>query len=147
MKFLLSMSLLFLVSTSFTQNDVNWIGGTPGLENAWNEPRNWSKYRVPDAFSDVIIPDVSTTTRAYPHIPQGMVVELSSLLITSGANLSLEQGAQLIIHEYQFGLENEHLNILGSIIIRPGDAAENAIGLTPEPGTASDTIPTRKFRE
>ncbi|MBI1227074.1 MAG: hypothetical protein GC192_17720 [Bacteroidetes bacterium] len=92
-------ALFFLICTNaFSQVTTTWKGGTPGMENDWNCAKNWSNYKVPDAFSNVIIPDVSTTTQATPLIRQGRA-EVNTLYLDSNANLTIDESAQLVIHE------------------------------------------------
>ena len=42
MKYLLMP--FFLICTTFlvAQKQITWIGGTPGKENTWEEPKNWN---------------------------------------------------------------------------------------------------------
>lgn len=107
--FLLALSL-----NAFAQKTVVWRGGTPGQETNWHCPKNWSTHTVPDAFADVVIPDVSTTTRALPEIRIGKV-EINSLTIAHSAGLSLGESAQLIVLDNTEGIEingfrhNHHL--------------------------------------
>lgn len=81
-----------------------WKGGTPGQETNWHCPKNWSTGTVPDVFSDVVIPDVSTTTRALPEIRSGEV-EVNRLTIAHNAGLSLAEAAQLVVLEDMGGIE------------------------------------------
>ncbi len=67
------------------------------MTHAWNCPKNWSSHRVPDTFSDVIIPDVSSTSLAFPVIREGSH-EINSLLLYSNATLTIEEGAMLSIY-------------------------------------------------
>ena len=88
--------LLLCCTTGFSQITTTWKGGAPGLENDWNCPRNWSNYAVPDAFSNVIIPDVSTTSLAAPLLKTGKV-EVNTLFLESNAKFTVEEGAQLVV--------------------------------------------------
>ena len=126
MRTLFTIILTILAFTIFAQNTVNWIGGTPGRETTWNEARNWSNYHVPDYFSNVIIPDVSTTTRSYPLIKEGTTAELNSLSIESNARLFVEEGAQLFIYNYAVGLENNKPYVKGIIFLMPEDDSLHA---------------------
>lgn len=93
----LALSLLLSYSNTLSaQKTVTWKGGTPGQEQTWNCPKNWSGARVPDAFSDVVIPDVSAGSQALPQIATG-TFEANSLRILSNARLTIEQGAQLVV--------------------------------------------------
>jgi len=71
-----SFATAFILFFSFSsavlsQQSITWIGGTPGRTQDWNCAQNWSTGKVPDDFSDVTIPDVSTTTFAAPVINKG----------------------------------------------------------------------------
>jgi hypothetical protein len=112
----LSLTLVLSGSTIFAQQLVRWIGGTPGQETNWHEARNWSNYKVPDTFSNVLIPDVSTTTFSAPFISGG-IVELNTILIESNAQFRLAEGALLIVHEQATGLEKSRLQLSGTIVV------------------------------
>ncbi|MDX2134745.1 MAG: hypothetical protein SFV52_08165 [Saprospiraceae bacterium] len=88
--------MLALAAGAQAQKANTWKGGTPGQETNWNCPQNWSTNAVPDAFSDVVIPDVSTSTFAAPVIRTG-THEVNALLLLSGARLTIEADANLIV--------------------------------------------------
>jgi len=96
--------LLTLCLNAFAQKTVVWKGGTPGQETNWYCAKNWSPQTVPDAFSDVVIPDVSATTRALPEI-RGGEVEVNRLTIAYNAGLALGQNTRLAILEDIEGAE------------------------------------------
>ncbi len=102
-KNLLAASLLIFsilpFSTANAQNETRWIGGHPGQENAWNCQQNWSDYKVPDEFSNVVIEDVSTTSLYHPVIHSGDVA-VHSLFIESNAELTIEAGSSLTVYTY-----------------------------------------------
>jgi hypothetical protein len=100
--------LLTLCLNAFAQKTIVWKGGTPGQETNWYCAKNWSTHTVPDAFSDVVIPDVSTTTRALPEIHSGEV-EVNRLMIAHNAGLGLGQSARLAILEDLGGVEIDRL--------------------------------------
>ena len=77
------------------QNNVYWIGGTPGKENNWNEARNWSSQEVPDASSHVIIKDSNSGHHAMPVISKKAIV--GSIQLLSNAKLIIKTGAKLTI--------------------------------------------------
>lgn len=109
--------LLTMASTSLmAQNTVTWIGGTPGNETSWDEPKNWSNHHVPNEFSNVYIPDVSTSTFSNPTIKNG-VIELNSLQIVSTAKLTINKMAKLIVHGSAEGVFAANVNIKGSFIV------------------------------
>jgi hypothetical protein len=101
---------------SQTQSTNTWKGGTPGQTANWNCPKNWSTGRVPDAFQNVIIPDVSTGSGVYPVIKTGGQ-EVNAIVLESGASLEITKEGSLIVHRAfegygSFGLEAEGALIL-----------------------------------
>jgi hypothetical protein len=116
-----ALSICF-ANTLSAQAKVTWKGGTPGQPNAWNCPKNWSNHRVPDEFSDVVIPEVSSTTLAAPVIKSGQF-EVNSIQLQPNAQLTIGAGAQLLVYSIGNGLEKgEGLRLKGSLLI-----LENAI--------------------
>lgn len=91
--------LFTLLSITATAQKTNvWRGGTPGHETDWSFFKNWSAGYAPSEFDRVVIPDVSTSTGAYPVIRTGEV-EVWSLEIQSGAMLTLLAKARLVADE------------------------------------------------
>ena len=80
------------------QKTATWKGGTPGRNTEWNCAANWKEGRVPDEFSNVVIPDVSTNTFSYPVIYAG-IVEINSLDCAPAARLTTLSPARIIILE------------------------------------------------
>lgn len=78
------------------QKIATWKGGTPGRVSDWNCATNWKEGRVPDEFSNVFIPDVSTSTFNYPIIKNGSV-EIASLQCAPAAKLTLLNHAEIIV--------------------------------------------------
>lgn len=114
---LLSMLFITVCSQHVTaQRSNTWLGGTPGMENDWNCPRNWSQGRVPDEFSDVIIPDVSSTSLANPVIREGTCL-LNSLMLQSKALLIVMKGAELIVFGEANGINRFNLLSDGPVIV------------------------------
>jgi hypothetical protein len=95
----LVVGLLLLSQMLAAQVTNVWKGGTPGRETDWHCPKNWSRGDVPDEFTDVVIGDVSSTTRRYPVIAHGQV-EVASLLIRTGAALTVRPGAALWLEQW-----------------------------------------------
>lgn len=118
---------LFL-SFNFTlsaQTTSTWKGGAAGQEHEWNCPKNWSNHKVPDEFSNVVIPDVSTTTLAAPVIKNGQF-EVNSILVHSNAKLTIEQDAQLVAYAAQWDCPTGNdLCVKGSLLIINEDAVGN----------------------
>ncbi len=98
--FLLSAAtLIFLLSTwtsSNAQTTATWKGNQPGQTTAWNCAANWLEGRVPNEFSQVVIP---AGLAFYPVITEA-VEPVDALLIESGATLTLHQtGCLRILNE------------------------------------------------
>ncbi len=110
--FLLTLSSSILVA----QKSVTWVGGTPGSETSWDEPRNWSDHHVPNEFSNVFIPDVSTSSFSNPTIKDG-VIELNSLQIESTAKLTIQKMAKLIVYGDADGFYANNFEINGAFIV------------------------------
>ncbi len=88
MKTLLIAIFTILSTLTYAQQSVTWIGGTPGNETNWHEARNWSNNKVPNEFSDVVIPNVSSSTFSAPVIMNDRI-ELNSLQIASNGKLTV----------------------------------------------------------
>jgi hypothetical protein len=97
MKHTIAITALFspISLSAQAQKTATWKGGTPGRTTDWNCPANWEESRVPNEFSDVVIPDVSTSTFSYPVIKPGMV-EIASLQCASNARLTTLGNARVI---------------------------------------------------
>lgn len=111
-------SFLFAFSPSLrAQRTFYWEGGTPGRESNWNCPDNWSSNAVPDAFSNVIIPDVSTRSRVYPVLSHKNA-EVNSLVLESGSSLAIQEGSCLVVFDSmeRFGLNN--LDVRGTLTLK-----------------------------
>ena len=88
-----STVLILSVAVSASAQITNtWKGGTSGHETDWSYFKNWSLSKTPDVFDNVVIPNVSTSTRCYPIIATGEV-EVLSLEIQTGASLTLKKSA------------------------------------------------------
>lgn len=106
MKSLLMLISILSCTALIAQNDVTWIGGTPGKQADWNEARNWSNQRVPDEYSNVIIKWANSGHHAQPVISGE--ANVLSIEIHGGATLSLEEDAHLSIdggHAYTLGIQ------------------------------------------
>lgn len=87
---------LFILSFSFSicaQTTTIWKGGKPGRTTDWNCPSNWSEGRVPDEFTQVIIP---FGVIYYPVI-QSTETPIDALLMEGGTLLTIKDGAELVI--------------------------------------------------
>lgn len=93
--FAAALACLLLASAAVhAQKTVTWKGGAPGRETEWNCPKNWSSGAVPNCFSDVIIPDVSTASNRYPIIRE-WGQEVNTLVMYSGASLFIQPSGSL----------------------------------------------------
>lgn len=96
-KSLAIIALFFLVSLSAeAQRIATWKGGQTGRPRDWNCPTNWKEGRVPNEFSNVFIPDVSTSTFCYPLIDKG-IVEVASLEYAPNARVDVRGNARFIV--------------------------------------------------
>lgn len=75
------------------QTTTIWQGGKPGRTADWNCPANWSEGRVPDEFTQVIIP---SGVNCYPVIKYAPS-PIDALLMEAGARLTITDGAKLAI--------------------------------------------------
>ncbi len=95
-QFLCLLALLTLFNlASKAQKIATWKGGQAGRPSDWYCPSNWKEGRVPNEFSAVYIPDVSTSSCSYPIILEG-VVEVSSFECAPSAHLILRGNARII---------------------------------------------------
>ena len=116
MKTLIILLLTLTSSILVAQKSVTWLGGTPGNETSWEEPKNWSTHHVPNEFSDVYIPDVSTSSFSNPTIKNG-TIELNTLQIESTAKLTIQKMAKLIVYGNAEGFYATNFEIKGSFIV------------------------------
>jgi len=92
----ISITLILFLGFSLNltaQTTAVWQGGKPGRTTDWNCPANWSEGRVPDEFTQVIIPAGVTY---YPVI-QYAPAPIDALLMEAGARLTIQGGARLVI--------------------------------------------------
>ncbi|HOY08258.1 MAG TPA: hypothetical protein PLO67_22775 [Saprospiraceae bacterium] len=116
-------ALLTLTSLSLqAQKIATWKGGAPGHATEWNYPANWKENRVPNEFSQVIIPDVSASTFSNPVL-DGEVVEIWSLQMFSGASLRIGKSARLIVT----GQDSRAFMALQEGEVRPGNTANSLV--------------------
>lgn len=88
----------FLHTTLSAQKTATWKGGTPGRAQEWTCAANWKEGRVPDEFSDVVIPDVSGIGGFQPVI-RGAAISVNSISILPGAVLRIEKTGALDVFE------------------------------------------------
>lgn len=116
MKTLIIAILTFSTSLIIAQNTVTWVGGTPGNETSWEEPKNWSDNKVPNENSVVIIKDFNSGHNAQPVITEN--VEVASIEIQANAQLTIEENGELII-DGSFTY-SEGISVYGGEVINKG---------------------------
>lgn len=112
--------LLFIITLTIVsvqaQVKNNWIGGTPGRSNSWDEPKNWSKGSVPNEFSFVVIKSLDNGHCAQPEMKSE--VAIAGLEIHAGAQLViLDSGKLTIDGEFTF---TDGIKIYGGTLVNNG---------------------------
>jgi hypothetical protein len=92
-----TLTILLVSSTILAQKTATWKGGSPGQATNWNCAANWKEGRVPNEFSDVIIPTLSND--AYPVITMA-VDDVNALFLMSAAYLRIEKNGALTVYEH-----------------------------------------------
>jgi hypothetical protein len=115
-KWFFATLLLTFCMNVFSQKSITWKGGTPGQKNEWYCAQNWSTHNVPDEFSDVIIPDVSTSSFAFPIIRTGKV-EINSLYILFNGSLTIAKNAVMTVLDNAEGCSQGKIHGDGLIIL------------------------------
>ena len=85
--------LVALQVSSYSQTTATWMGGTPGKTTDWNCPTNWKEGRIPDDYTQVLIP---SDLLYYPVIKSN-VPDIDALMVTGGATLTIYQNESLTI--------------------------------------------------
>ena len=86
-----------------------WRGGTPGVENEWNEPMNWYNRRVPGWFDEAIISREYTQDGFFPIIYE-FVNDIAQLTLEEGGRIVIEKQGRFNID----GLKKKGLGIINS---------------------------------
>jgi len=115
--------MIAFFSTAFGQKTYIWKGGKPGRANDWNCPANWSTYRVPDEFADVIIPLTASGTQVYPVI-KTPGCEVNSLTIKCGARVTIEEKGSLTILNPDYCDDVSRIVAIGKLYF-PGRSSED----------------------
>lgn len=154
MKASIIFALVLFLGFNFTlsaQTTAVWQGGKSGRTTDWNCPANWSEGRVPDEFTQVIIP---TGSNYYPVIYYAPT-PIDALLMEAGAKLTIQNGARLAVLG-ETGIFNG-VTILGQIenngTLEIRDALSSGIaflkqvqgdGIIVSPSTGTDTLARRR---
>ena len=106
--FTLALGFTFIGTGTVTMAQNAWVGGTPGAETAWNNPRNWSQNHVPN-WSDetVVVPNVDASTGYYPVV-DNEVPGIPFLKIDGGAKVTIKRNGVLMVNgesTYNHGIQ------------------------------------------
>lgn len=107
MKTLIYVLSFFAITSLNAQTEMIWLGGTPGQETNWNQPKNWSTNQVPSEDDWVIIKSTNSGHNAQPIITTE--VTLAGLEIQAGATLTIATKGELTIDgamTYNHGILN-----------------------------------------
>ena len=116
--------LILVLAFSVFQNALSaqitatWKGGAPGRPNDWNCAANWRENRVPDEFSNVVVPEVSTTSFASPVIFSGEVL-VNALFLAPNASLTVGKAAQLTVRGHEEDLSDGRVVVKGKLVLPP----------------------------
>lgn len=109
----------------YAQKAATWKGGAPGRSNDWACASNWKEGRVPDEFSDVLIPDISTAGGFQP-IVRHTAGGVNSLTILPGARLRIEAGGSLDVFESLEIIANGSILNYGHLNMPKGETTRTA---------------------
>lgn len=101
----------------FAQRTHVWKGGKPGRSNDWHCAANWNNHRVPDEFSDVLIPRMLQESDNPVISDEG--VEVNSMRICEGARLTVGNEGSLSILNPDYCIDVSRITVLGRLIL-PG---------------------------
>lgn len=94
--FFFAAIILISQTTLLAQKSTTWKGGTPGRSSDWNCASNWSDGRVPNEFSDVIIPNIAS--EIYPVIKNN-AEDINALSLMSNTKIYIEKKGALTVSE------------------------------------------------
>jgi hypothetical protein len=112
----LLLFFFFEQASLMAQIQTVWLGGTPGRETRWECSKNWKNNKVPDEFSDVLIPDVSSGSLVFPELDD-QTVAINSLRIEGGGRFVIGPHAVLTIYNGIFIPSEQSIVIQGSLFI------------------------------
>ena len=95
MSLVVAFGVIMAANSTLVAQNV-WRGGTPGQEQEWNNPRNWSQNRVPDIDDIVLIPNTESRGGFYPVISKD-AGPIYYLEVQGGATLSVTTNGKLMI--------------------------------------------------
>lgn len=116
MKTIIIFLSMISATSVFTQNQITWVGGTPGQETDWMTAKNWDQNKIPDEFSNVIIKQNNSGHFSQPTLDQETVI--ASLELQSRAQLTIKKDGTLVIDGE--AVYSEGILIYGGIIRNDG---------------------------
>jgi hypothetical protein len=114
---ILFMTILVTQQFSYSQIENVWIGGHPARPNDWSCAANWSRNKVPNEFSNVIINANEMKSISFPKIEDEKVL-IRTLRINKGAQLKISYKSTL---EILYQTDQINYNLIkneGKLIIR-----------------------------
>ena len=119
------------------QKTATWKGGFPGKTTEWTCAANWKEGSVPDVFSDVVIPDVSTAGGFQPVI-RYVAIGVNSLTLLPGAQLRIEASGSLEVFESFEIIANGSIQNNGQLNIPKRETTRTAFEMNLMAGHLSD---------
>lgn len=83
-----ALTCIFFITSGTMTAQVNWVGGFPGQETNWDNPRSWSDNHVTGWDNVVLISNQSTRGDFYPVINSN-IEPIAYLMIENGATLTV----------------------------------------------------------
>lgn len=100
----------------FSQITMTWKGGTPGKECQWQCPQNWTSNKVPDGFSNVVIPaTVASGSLSNPVLNER--TEVNSLRIEGDSRLKIGPQGMLTVYTEAFIPQERSIDVQGILIL------------------------------
>lgn len=127
--FAATLILFFGLNVSLNaQKTATWKGGFPGKTTEWTCAANWNEGSVPDEFSDVVIPDVSTAGGFQPVI-RYTAGGVNSLTLLPGAQLHIEVSGSLEVFESFEIIANGSVQNKGQLNLPNVETTRTAFGM------------------
>jgi hypothetical protein len=114
--FSLSYYCILAEASLFGQTQVIWKGGTPGRETKWECPKNWVGNKLPDEFSNVLIPDIVSSSNSFPELDDADV-SINSLRIEGESILNIRPHGTLTVYAWGFYPHFNSINNQGFLFI------------------------------
>jgi hypothetical protein len=122
---------IFAEASLFGQTQVIWKGGSPGRETKWECPKNWVGNKLPDEFSNVLIPDIVSGSNSFPELDDADV-SINSLRIEGESILKIRPHGTLTVYAWVFYPNFKSIDNQGSLFIF--NEHENKSGIITDKG-------------